>query len=156
MSERDLRSGFRQPFGPRQPGMWGSLIRFCQWGLTIITVICIWPGVILFISALTDFFPLLRGEPLPPASTLMIYGTWCLWAALLILTAVRLSYGRFRWWVFVPVAAGYVTLATCVMPDASDPEGVCIWQLMLGVAGAQCVLHGLWSLSAHFLQRKER
>lgn len=29
----DLRSGPREPFGPRQPGVWGGVLRFVLWSL---------------------------------------------------------------------------------------------------------------------------
>ena len=149
----DLRSGPREPFGPRQPGVWGGVLRLCQWVLAIITVVCIWPGVMLVLTAVTDFMPLLRGGTLPPVSTLLIHAEWVVWAALLVMTAVRLSYGKFRWWVFAPVAAAHGALAFRVMPDAADPVGRCIWLIMLGVTGVQVLLHGLWSLSARMQQK---
>lgn len=150
----DLRSAPRNPFGPRQPGMWGGLLRAAQWGLTVLTVICMWPAVMLFFTALTDFLPLLRGGSLPHASTLRIHGAWCLWTALLILTGLRISGQWFRWWAFLPVAAAYGVLAAKVMPDAADPVGRCIWLLMLIVAVVQVLLHAVWSLSAWLLRRK--
>ena len=152
----DLRSRPREPFGPRQPGIWGGMLRFSQWSLTIITVICIWPGIMMAFTAVMDCFLLLRGGSRPLVSTMLIHGMWLTWAALLVLTAVRLAYGKFSWWAFAPVTVACAALALRVIPGAADPVGLCIWQMMLGVAGAQVLLHGLWSLSARLLRRKSR
>lgn len=152
----DLRSGPREPFGPRQPGIWGGLLRFSQWGLAIITVICMWPGIMMAFTAVTDYFPLLRGGSRPPVSTMLIHGTWLTWAALLVLTAVRLAYGKFSWWASFLVTAACAALAFCAVPDASDRLGLCIWQLMLGVAGTQVLLHALWNTCEWQLRKVQR
>ena len=155
MSERDLRQRPQHPFGPRQPGVCGGLLRLSQWELTVITAVCIWPGAMLLLTALTSLIPLNEGWRMPEASTLLIYGTWCLWAALLVLTALRLSYGWFRWWAVVPVVANYAVLASRVMPDAADSLGLCIWQLMIGVTFLQSLFHTLWSLCGKTYSKTE-
>ena len=142
----DLRSGSREPFGPRQPGLRGGLLRLSQWLLTILTVICIWPGVMLAFTAVTEYFPLLRGGPAPTGSDMLRQGAWLAWAALLVLTGLRVSGQWYRWPAFYPVAAAYGVLAWLTFPDASDPVGRCIVQLMAAVAAALCLLHAVWSL----------
>ena len=103
-----------------------------------------------------ELLALLRRAALPPVSQMLMDGVWTTSIALLVMTAVRLAYGRFNWWLCVPVAAALGLLALCVMPDgAKDPVGLFIWQLLLGASIAQCLLHGLWSLSAGMLRKKE-
>lgn len=150
MAERDLRNRGREPFGPLQPGLWGKLMRGCQWGLTIITVICMWPGVMLIFTAAMDLIT----EGMPEGNTLLIRATWCLWGLLLVLTALRLSGYGYRWWGFFPNALAWAALASQSYPGAWDNVGQCIVQLMAAVMAAQCLLHGLWSLSERMLQAK--
>ena len=148
----DLRSRSREPFGPRQPGVWGALLRFSQWALVIIIVVCLWPGVMLALSAVLDGFMLLRDAATPAPQELLRWGDWLTWAVLLVMTGLRVTGQWYRWWAFMPVAAANAALMLCTKPDAvKDPEGVYIWQLMLGVTVAQCLLHGLWSLCARRL-----
>ena len=99
----DLRSGPREPFGPRQPGVWGGVLRFSQWILTIITVICIWPGMMLAFTAVTS----LLTEKSPGLNTLLINASWGLWGLLLLATALRLSGYGYRWWGFFPNALAW-------------------------------------------------
>lgn len=149
----DLRNQPREPFGPRQPGLAGGVLRLCQWGLAIITCICLWPGVMMSLSVVLDFLPKEGSWRMPPTSTLLIDGTWCLWGLLLMLTALRLSGYSYRWWGFYPNVLAYSALASQTFPDASDPVGQCIAWLMSAVVVALCLLHGLWSLSERLLRR---
>lgn len=142
----DLRDGPRVPFGPRQPGLRGTLLRVCQWGLAIITVICLWPAVMMVFATVLEFLPKGGSWRMPPTSTLLIDGTWCLWCLLLVTTALRLSGYGYRWWGFYPNVLAYSVLASQTFPDASDPVGQCIVQLMAAVVAAQSLLHALWSL----------
>lgn len=151
MDERDLPRRGREPFGPLQPGLWGRLLRMAQWGLTIITVICIWPGVMLVFTAAVS----LLTEGMPEANTQLINAGWCLWGLLLVLTALRLSGYGYRWWGFFPNALAWAALASGIRLDPWDVEGRCIVQLMAAVVAAQCLLHALWSLSGRMLGAKQ-
>ena len=138
----DLRNRPREPFGPRQPGLRGGLLRLCQWGLAIITVICIWPGAMLVLTSVVS----LLTEKSPGLNTQLINASWCLWGLLLVLTALRLSGYGYRWWGFFPNALAWAVLESQVHLDPWDIEGRCIVQLMAAVVAAQCLLHALWSL----------
>lgn len=148
----DLRSGPREPFGPRQPGIWGGLLRFSQWSLTIITVICIWPGMMLVLTSVTS----LLTEKSPGLNTLLINASWSLWGLLLLATALRLSGYEYRWWGFFPNALAWAVVESQVYLAPWDVEGRCIVQLMAAVVAAQCLLHALWSLAQYRLTRKGR
>ena len=148
----DLRSAPREPFGPRQPGVWGGVLRFAQWGLAIITVICIWPGAMLALTALTS----LLTEKSPGLNTQLINASWSLWGLLLLATALRLTGYGYRWWGLLPNALAWAAVASQVYLDPWDVEGRYIVQLMAAVVVVQCLLHGLWSLAQHRLTRKGR
>lgn len=148
----DLRSGPREPFGPRQPGVWGGVLRFSQWSLTIITVICIWPGMMLALTSVTS----LLTEKSPGLNTLLINASWSLWGLLLLATALRLSGYGYRWWGFFPNALAWAAVESQVYLAPWDVEGRCIVQLMAAVVAAQCLLHALWSLAQYRLTRKGR
>ena len=154
---RDLRSRPREIFGPRQPGAWGGMLRFAQWTLGIITVVCIWPGAMFAFTVLLDGYGFIRDAATPPVSEMLRYGAWLTWAALVMMTGLRVSGQWYRRWAFMPVAAANAALLLFIVPDgAKDPLGMCLWQLMLGVTVAQCLMHGLWSLAQHRLTRKGR
>ena len=152
MDERDLTRRGREPFGPLQPGLWGRVLRGCQWGLTIITVICMWPGMMLALTSLTA----LLTDKSPGLNTQLINAGWSLWGLLLAVTALRLSGQGYRWWGFFPNALAWAALESRVYLDPWDVEGRFIVQLMAAVVAAQCLLHALWSLSEWLLARGRR
>lgn len=149
MDERDLQSRGRDPFGPMQPGLRGTLLRMVQWALTILTVLLMWPAVMMVLTSVTILLPT-GGAFRVCAEDWLAIASWLTGGATLLLTGLRLSGKWWRWWGFLPVAIAAAALA--LTGDPGDPEGVAIQQLMFGLPVLLTALHGLWSLC----ERKEK
>lgn len=140
MDERDLRNRFREPFGPMQPGLRGTLLRMSQWALTILTVLLAWPAVIMVVTVFLPTGGGFRGS----MEDWLAAACWLTGAATLLLTGLRVSGKWWRWWAFLPVAIAAAALA--LTGDPGDPEGVAIRQMLFGLPVLLTALHGLWSL----------
>jgi len=160
MCDRRREPRPRQPFGPREPGLWGWLKRACQWGLLLTVAACLFPAVMAAITVVlaalrvvTAFIPLRDGWRVPTGREMVGLGTWVLWLMQLVLTALRLSGKWYRPW-----ALGLTGLALGALLYAAPSQelvGLAIQMLMVLVAVVQLLLHALWSLSAMLLKGKE-
>ena len=84
MDERDLRNRLREPFGPMQPGLRGTLLRMVQWALTILTVMLAWPAVIMVVTVLLPTGGGFRGS----MEDWLAAAIWLTGAATLLLTGL--------------------------------------------------------------------
>lgn len=161
MCDRRLELRPRQPFGPREPGLWGWLKRACQWGLLLTVVACLFPAVMAAITVVlaalrvvTAFIPLGASWRMPTGREMVVLGTWVLWLVQLVLTALRLSGQWYR-----PGTMGLTGLALGALLYAAPSQelvGLAIQLLMVLVAAVQLLLNALWSLSAMLLKAREQ
>lgn len=140
----DLRNRPREPFGPRQPGLRGTLLRMCQWGLLMLVAISLVPMVMMTLGILMTMLLAFIGRP-PEMAEWLSDLQILLCVATLALTGLRVSDRWWRWWLFGPVALAAAVLML-LSGQPKDPEGMLIQQAYWLVLALQVVLHALWSL----------
>lgn len=150
MQMSDLRDTPRAPFGPRQPGLRGMLLRMAQWGLLMLVVVSLVPMVMMTLGILMTALLAVIGRS-PEMKEWLSDLQILLCVAALALTGLRVSGRWWRWWLFGPVALAAAALMLH-SGQPKDPEGMLIQQAYWLVLALQAVLHAVWSLC----ERKEK